>query len=90
MRGVCGINARSVFQRRAGTILNPIDRSCAPSGDGQSATRPLRGSETCAVLLTNALHQIFRGTTTLGGGFETTPMFEQTFPDPTGGSLPQQ
>ena len=28
--------------------------------------------------------------TTLGGGFETTPMFEQTFPDPTGGSLPRQ
>jgi hypothetical protein len=30
MRGVCGINARSVFQLRAGTILNPIAAAAHP------------------------------------------------------------
>ena len=89
MRGVCGINARSVFQLHAVRSLT-LSAAAVRSGGSQSATGPLRGSETCTVWLANALHQILRWTTALGGGFETTPMFEQTFPDPTGGSLPQQ
>jgi hypothetical protein len=89
MRGVCGINARSVFQFHAGTILNSI---------GRSRTQWRQPISNWAVARLRDLHCLarqrpspfFAQANGAGSGFETTPMFEQTFLDPTGGSLPQQ